>query len=140
MMWPFKKKPIAASAEGATGVAKKEYEWPYCAPIDKTDPYWETNNNCNMNGVQYHKVECPDGRWKWDVNEHAMEWIRAREDEQLELARAFQSRLLTDEELARVMSYGSHIFVREMQAFYQRDVDAKFQAAMMFQNALRNKI
>lgn len=92
----------------------------------------------------YHQYHCvhdnggPEGKKGRVEEDHEAEayWAeeQARKDD---LARAFTSRILTDEELKQVLAYGSHIFTRPMQPYFQEDIDKRFSAAMQLQIQLR---
>lgn len=100
---------------------KKKYEWPKCEPIDKTDPYWELNNNSCCNGIQYHKVEVTPGNWEWKVHEGIMKLKRDDNERREGLWLALRSRLLTKEEMEEVRMYGSRLNIQEMVSYNEQE-------------------
>jgi hypothetical protein len=77
-------------------------QWPDTTPPDKTDKYWELNNNLNVNGVQYLKKEVSPGKWQWVVDDDAMKSMADYEQKRWELFSAIGTRKLTHEELMGV--------------------------------------
>jgi hypothetical protein len=108
-------------------------------PIDKSDPFWEFNNNLNENGVQYHKVEATKGCWKWVVDEDAMKWKRERREHQDSLYYALRTRVLTKAEMKEVDSMGWWITVHEMQSYNELEKRREFDDAMLQQFRLRRE-
>lgn len=108
----------------------REPKWPDTTPIDKSDPYWEINNNLNINGVPYHKVEVAPGKWQWKVDEKSQRAMQKSEDDTWTLFRALSERKLTHEELLRVYPTMN---VRNMQPFFQVDVDAELYDSLVKQ-------
>jgi hypothetical protein len=104
--------PSSAEAAPPAKADKTKYVWPDCPPIDKTDPHWELNNNCNFNGVQYRKVEVSPGEWQWKVNEELHSRIRKEETHRSSLYWALRSRVLTEEEMAEVERYGDRLNIQ----------------------------
>lgn len=112
-------------------------EWPNTTPLDKTDPFWEFNNNATFNGVPYCKAETSPGQWQWVVNEEARASMAACEARKRELFRALQTRVLTDEEMAEVEGHGDDINIRNMEPFFEADKQRERNEAFLQQARLR---
>jgi hypothetical protein len=116
---------------------KVEYKWPDCEPIDKTDPYWKLNNNCNCNGVNYHRVEVSPGKWQWQVNEELERLAREREAHRRDLYWALRSRVLTEEEMTEVERYGKYVNIDPNTPYYAEEKERELNAALLQQFQLR---
>lgn len=105
-------------------------QWPNTTAPDKTNPYWEFNNNLNVNGVQYQKVEVSPGRWQWAVDDKAMKAMQDYEDAKWKLFFDLSRRKLTHKELM-----GVHIGmnVRNMESFFAVDKYAELYDALVAQ-------
>lgn len=105
-------------------------QWPDTTPIDKSDPYWEINNNLNANGTPYHKVEVSSGKWQWQVDEKAQQWQRDYENKKWELYGSLSSRKLSRAELINVYP---GMNVSPMTSYFQVDIDAQMYDALVKQ-------
>lgn len=115
----------------------KKREWPDADPPDKSDPYWEFNNNLNLNGTQYKKVEVEAGKWQWKVDEEIEKYKR---DEQLRkdnLYWALRSRVLTAEEMAEIERLGASLIIREMVPYKESEKQKELNDALLQQFLLR---
>jgi hypothetical protein len=95
-----------------------QLQWPDTTPPDKTDPNWEFNNNMNLNGIQYLKVEVSPGKWQWQVNQAVMAEEYKEESDRRHLFYSLSRRKLTHEEL---MHIDDNINVQMNVAFNQND-------------------
>jgi hypothetical protein len=120
-----------------TAEAPAKMEWPDTTPIDKIDPYWEFNNNTNINGIPYFKEEVEPGRWQWVVDKESLQRQRDHEKHKSDLAMALQTRVLTEEEMQEVMEYGIHLFIRNMVSYREEDMQRRFNEAICQQYRLR---
>jgi hypothetical protein len=121
----------------ATQAAKPKYEWPDTEPIDKSDPYWELNNNLNANGTQYKKEEVSPGKWQWVVDQKIMQWKAEQAARRHALFWALRSRVLTDDEMKEVTQYGTQINIDEMVPYYEADKARELNDALLQQAKLR---
>jgi hypothetical protein len=101
----------------AKQMASPKPTWPDTTPIDKDDPFWDLNNNLNVNGTCYKKEEVEPGRWQWVVNEEAERLSREYENHKADLWWALRTRVLSDEEMQEVRSYGDFLNVRPMVSY-----------------------
>ena len=128
-----------ADASEPPKVAPK-HKWPSTDAPDKTDPYWEANNNMNLNGTQYLKVEVAPDKWEWAVDEKAMAHLRQIEQSRRDLYWALRSRVLTVKEMAQVKQYDYHIIVEPMTPYREEDVRRQFNDALLQQaNLVRSE-
>jgi hypothetical protein len=81
-------------------------QWPDTTPPDKTDPFWEMNNNMSINSVLYRKVEVAPGKWQWQVDQETLDEMKKADAHRHELFNALKTRVLTDAELREAVSYG----------------------------------
>lgn len=116
---------------------KPEYKWPDTGPIDKSDPYWESNNSFNINGVPYIKAEVSPGKWQWVVDENTQRLDRENDQYKRDLYWALRSRILTDEEMARVKSYGVNLIIESMVPFRTEDKQRELNEALLQQFNMR---
>lgn len=98
-----------------------KHEWPDTDPPDMTDPYWEFNNNMSVNGTPYRKVETSPGRWRWQVNQEAVEEKLRWEREVDDLRLAMRTRVVTDAEFNQAKALGLMLVVRAMQPYYEHE-------------------
>jgi hypothetical protein len=129
-------RPKPASGLGDTASiprAKRRRTWPDCDPIDKSDEFWEFNNNLSLNGIPYHKEEVEPGRWQWVINAEALRSKQEEAARRSDLWFALRTRVLTSEEMASVRSYGQWLNLQEMVPY-----DAS-QKALELNNALANQ-
>jgi hypothetical protein len=109
-MWPFRK---VFEVHGVVPPhIKPKHKWPDCDPVDKSDPYWEFNNNLNINGVNYLKREVAPGRWQWVENEEANRRQWERECRKMELFHALWTRALTQPEEEEAISHGDALNIQ----------------------------
>jgi len=111
--------------------------WPETTPIDKSDPYWEFNNNCSVNGTQYRKAEVEPGVWHWVVDQGAMRAKGELAAHKSRLWGALQTRVLTDEEMAEVLRLGDSLNIQEMVSYNAADKAREFNDALVRQSILR---
>lgn len=90
-------------------VTPKKMAWPSTDPPDKTNPYWEMNNNLSINGTPYWKVEVKPGKWEWQVNEASLKLLNDEERHRAELWMALRTRVLAADEWKEVLQYGDRI-------------------------------
>jgi len=96
-------------------------QWPNTKPPDMTDPHWKFNNNMNINGVDYEKVEVTPGKWQWQVDQASMKAMQEAEDAKWGLYYSLAKKKLSHDELMHV--YES-MNTRNMEQFFQVDIDA----------------
>lgn len=118
-------------------LGKPAYTWPDTSPIDKTDPYWEGNNNVNFNGTHYKKKEVAPGKWRWVINEKIESMLREHQKEKDDLLWALKTRVLSAEEMDLVRTYGTSLVIRPMQSYKESDKQAEFDAALLQQFYIR---
>lgn len=116
-----------------------EKVWPDTDAPDKSNPYWEFNNNINSNGVQYHKVEVSPDKWQWIVDEPAMKSLRDEEAHKTALWRALTTRVLTEAELKEVGSYGSYLNVPSNTSYDPSQKLQELHNALLIQQMLRGQ-
>lgn len=125
----------ACKASDETNTAKME--WPNTTPIDKSNPYWEFNNNMNANGTQYRKTEVEPGKWQWTIDQEAME-SKARSDQaRRDLYWALRTRVLTADEMSRVQQMGLWLVTEENVSYYEADKQRELNDALLQQFKLR---
>ena len=95
--------------------------WPDTEPPDKTDPYWEFNNNCTINGNPYWKVEVSPSKWQWQINKHIATRLAAAEQRRRNLYQALRTRILTDAELKEALGYGDRLNIEPMVPFMETE-------------------
>lgn len=133
--WPFGRRSSATA--NPPEQKKPEYKWPDCAPIDKSDPYWEFNNNMNCNGINYLKKEVEPGRWQWAENEEANRQQLEYEKRKRSLFFALQTRLLTPEEEAEALGHGTSLNIENMVPYREEDKQRELQDAWFQQRRLQ---
>lgn len=114
-----------------------EPQWPDTTPIDKTDPYWEFNNNMNVNGTPYHKVEVSPGRWQWVVNEESRKAVVDSDNRKRELLAALRTRVLTDEELREVLAHGDDLNIYNWEPYRPEAKQRELIEALLAQLRIR---
>ena len=117
---------------------KPKHQWPDCDPIDKSDEFWEFNNNININGIHYKKKEVEPGKWQFVVNEELERIAAERQRHRRELFWALRSRVLTDKEMAEVGEYGRSLNIEPMVCYKQEDKDKELNAALLQQFRMRH--
>ncbi len=142
VLWAFSPREakivIKKMAQQTVEVASKpKHEWPDTDPIDKSDPYWEFNNNLSSNGVPYKKAEVSPGRWQWVVNKEAQERERKWQADIADLYSALRTRVLTDEEFDRAKSLGLSLVTRLMVPYYEQEKRRELDEAFLQQYRLR---
>lgn len=118
---------------------KPELEWPNTTAPDTTDPYWEFNNNMNINGVMYYKVEMTPGNWQWVENIAANEAIANYNNRKRYLMQALQSRILTDAEMNEVNSHGRDLNIYNMEPYQEEQKQRELNEALLQQHRLRQR-
>jgi hypothetical protein len=111
--------------------------WPDTDPPDKTDKYWELNNNLNANGTQYKKAEVSPGKWQWIVDEEAMKSFADMNAHRRNLFYALTHRVLTDAELKEALGYGDSLNVEPNVGYYAEEKGRELQRAFQLQETLR---
>lgn len=134
-MWPFSRSQ--PNTEVVTASKASGHKWPDCAPIDKADPYWEINNNLNVNGVNYLKREVSPGRWQWVQNEEANRRQHEYEKRKDDLYFALQTRALTTDEEIEALGYGSSLNIRNMVSYRAEEKSRELQNAWFQQRRLQ---
>jgi hypothetical protein len=112
-------------------------EWPNTTAPDKTNPYWERNNNMNCNGTQYKKAEVEPGKWQWIVDEAAMNYLAEIEKHRRDLYWALRSRVLTDAEMLEVEGYGDRLNIQPMVSYNAEEKKREMNDALLQQFKLR---
>lgn len=140
-MWPFSKRaeaPVEQPKPATTiSPAKPKYTWPDCEPIDKSDPFWKSNNNMNCNGVQYMKREVSPGRWQWVENEEANRHSAEREARRRFIFAALWTRVLAPEEEAEALAMGNSLNIAPMTPYYAADKQRELNDAWFQQRRLQ---
>lgn len=111
--------------------------WPDTDPPDKSNEYWEFNNNLNSNGTQYKKSEVSPGKWQWIVDEAAMKSMREYAQHKHDLWNALTTRVMTDAELKELAAYGSSINTENMQPYNATEKLQELHNALLIQQMLR---
>lgn len=114
-----------------------KYTWPYAEAPDKTDPNWEANDNLQINGTPYRKVEVEPGKWQWQVDEGLQESMRKSERARADLYMALRARVLTDDEFSRAISLGLLLVTRNMVQYYELKKRRELDDAFLQQTRLR---
>lgn len=125
----------ACKASDETDASK--IEWPNTTPIDKSDPYWEINNNRNINGTQYRKTEVEPGKWQWTIDQEAMESKARSAQARRDLYWALRTRVLTADEMSRVQQMGLWLVTEENTPYYEANKQREFNEALLQQFKLR---
>src|SRR3984885_5981848 len=112
---------------------KPGYIWPDCPPPDEKCQYL----GCNINGINYKQSEVSPGRWQWIVNEEAEKYAREQEARRTNLYWALRSRVLTDEEMAEVETYGRYLNIQPMTPYSAHEKELDLNAALLQQFRLR---
>lgn len=112
-------------------------EWPLTTPPDTTEPYWNLNNNLNINGVNYYKKRTSDGKWKWTKNIEKNNRHEAIQNRKRELMQALQSRVLTADEMQEVNSYGRNLNLYPYEVFKSLEKQKELNEALLQQHRLR---
>ena len=140
-MWPFAKaikEAVAGRNTGAVvGAAAPKYKWPDCEPIDKSSPYWEFNNNLNVNGTAYMKSEVSPGRWQWVKDEKSNRRMAEMESKRRNLYWALQTRALSEEEEIKALGYGSGLNIDLNVPYRESDKRRELQDAWFQQRRLQ---
>lgn len=131
---------VEAQARTPVTATSKKLEWPKTTAPDKTDPYWEINNNLNNNGTEYRKVEVSPDHWEWQVDKAAMEAGARYEQQRRDLYWALRSRVLTDDEMAEVTRYGDGLNVEPMVPYRPADKAIELNDALLQQFRLRQGV
>jgi hypothetical protein len=84
--------------------APAERVWPDAGP-----PGEFGHGGLNINGTSYRAKEVEPGKWQWVVNTESMDRMADLDTRRRNLYWALRSRLLTDEEMAQVASWGSSL-------------------------------
>lgn len=113
--------------------------WPDTDAPDKTNPYWEFNNNLNANGVQYKKAEVSPGKWQWIEDEKANQAMADEENHRATLWNALQTRVLTNAEMKEALGYGDRLNVQNMVSYYPEDKKRGLDRAYKIQDILRSE-
>lgn len=129
-MWPF-------TRDTTTNSPEPKLKWPDCEPLDKSDPYWEFNNNLNCNGINYLKKEVSPGRWQWVENEEANRRQWEREDRKRKLFFALQTRALTPEEEIEALEHGTNLNIENMVSYSPEVKQRELQDAWFQQRRLQ---
>ncbi len=112
--------------------------WPDTDPPDKTNPYWEFNNNMSVNGTPYKKVEVSPGKWQWAKDEVSMKYMADAQDHRRNLWYALTTRVLTDAELKEVAGHGSSLNIEPMTPYNAQEKLTELQNALLIQQMLRS--
>lgn len=121
----------------AKEIMSPEPKWPDTTPPDKTHAFWEINNNLNLNGVPYHKVEVEPGKWQWQVDKEVQQASWDHETRKRQLATDMQTRILTEEEMQEAIQHGIHLFTYNMQSYSCEEKQKEFNEAICQQYRLR---
>lgn len=135
-MWTFTKKPLL-DVKAIIERAKPKYEWPDCEPIDKSSPYWEFNNNLNVNGIAYMKSEVSPGHWQWIEDEESNRLEAEMESKRRNLYWALQTRVLTEEEEMEAHNYGTSLNLESMVSYREEEKRRELQDAWFQQRRLQ---
>lgn len=120
-------------------IAKPEpkYKWPDTEAPDKTQAYWELNNNLSVNGVPYKKVEVSPDKWQWQIDKVSQEAGWRYEQEKAELYQSLRTRILTDKEFERAKSLGLSLVTQNMVPYFEADKRRELDDAFLQQERLR---
>lgn len=118
---------------------KSELKWPNTTAPDTTDPHWEFNNNLNINGVAYYKVETTKGKWQWVEDIAVNESIANEDRHKRNLMEAMQFRVLTDAEMNDVISYGRDLNIYNMEPYQEEQKQRELNEALLQQYRLRHR-
>ncbi len=112
-------------------------QWPDTDPLDKSDPYWEFNNNLNIDGIPYEKSEISPGRWQWIIDLRSLKAARESDERRQKLWEALSTRVLNDEEWRQVLAYGDSINVENWVPYNPADKMKERNEAYLQQQRLR---
>lgn len=130
-------------ADLALGISVKivlpepKFKWPDTEAPDKTNPYWEFNNNLNINGVPYKKIEVEEGRWQWKIDEESQQRMRKWEADKSALYVELRTRVLSDEEFERAKSLGLSLVTQNMVSYRENEKRRELDDAFAQQAKLR---
>lgn len=109
------------------------------------DAMWCDPNSMGGRSDGYHQYHCvpddkgPEGRkGRVEEDKKAEAEVDKYEQHKFQLASYLTTRVLTDAEYKEVLALGSDIYVRNMQPFYQQEIDQRFEHALRVQELLRN--
>jgi hypothetical protein len=97
---------------------------------NKSDTYWQLNNNFSLNGTPYHKVEVSPGKWQWQVDQESLQAMRDEESRRAQLFRDLSERKLSHKDLMRVY-VGMNTY--NMQVYFAVDKYAELYDALVKQ-------
>lgn len=112
-------------------------KWPDTDPIDKSDPHWKSNNNCNINGIPYYKKEVSPGRWQWVVNEESVARQAEYENRKRVLFQSLTTRVVTDDELKEAAAHGYSLNIPLMTPYREEEKSRELCRAFAVQDMLR---
>ena len=120
----------------STKTPKYIFQWPYREPPDGSNPYW--SRGVFSNGFcQYKTVEIAPGSYQWTINEDAMAHKRQEYERRHELMWALRSRVLSDEEMAEVSTWGEHLNIDEGIPFSREEKMRELNSLLLQQFQLR---
>lgn len=94
-----------------------KYKWPDCESPEEERERGVFGIGMSINGTPYCKKEVEPGKWQWVIDEAGVQFKRDEENRRRDLWWALRSRVLNDEEMEQVRSYGEHLNVREMVSY-----------------------
>lgn len=121
-------------SNGDTSMASEQ--WPNTTAPDKTDPYWEFNNNMNANGTPYKKVEVSPGKWEWRVDEVSLKASHDYDAHKRQIYKALRTRVLSDAELQEALDYGDYLNVEPMVGYTEAEKSKELNDAFVTQHKL----
>lgn len=128
---------IPLTKDKIVSLATAEKKWPDTAPPDKTDKFWEFNNNLNVNGTPYKKEEVAPGKWQWAVDKESQRRSWQYEREKSELYMALRTRVVSDAEFDRAKSLGLSLVTQPMVSYRESDKQNELNEAFLQQFKLR---
>lgn len=105
-------------------------QWPDTTPPDQSDPHWEFNNNMNVNGTPYRKVEVSPGKWQWQIDQKSVEAMQKYELSKMNLFDDLSKRKLSHKEL---MMVDTNINIQNMESYFAVDKYAELYDALVRQ-------
>lgn len=124
---------ITAGKEIPKIVDPNAKSWP-----DTEAPSPGSLGSMNVNGTQYMQSEVSPGKWQWVVDEDAMKRLREYNEHKYELWLALTTRVITNDELKEVASYGNDLNVQSGVLYNATEKLQELNNALLIQQMLRH--
>lgn len=91
----------------------------------------------NRNGVYYKQEQVSPDEWRWAIDDEMNDRVAGLEKSRRDLYWALRSRILTDEEMARVASYGDSLVIEQMESYDPAGKQKELNDALLQQFRMR---